>query len=460
MNVLKEVEARGLRAVRFSFADQHGVLRGKTLAASEVKTALERGVTVTSTLLLKDTSHRTAFAAFTPGGGVGIAEMQGAADVLMRADPSTFRVLPWAADTGWVLCELEFQDGRPVPFCTRQICRRSLEALGKQGYEFVAGLEVEFHVFKILDENLKPSDAGQPGTPPAVGLLTTGYQYLTEQRYDLIDPVVQILRRNLEQLGLPLRSFEVEFGPSQFEFTLAAMPGLASADAMVLFRSAVKQIARRHGYHATFMCRPKLPSVMSSGWHLHQSLNDSKTGKNAFVPENGKDDLSPVGKSYLAGLLAHARGAAALSTPTVNGYKRYRPYSLAPDRVIWGKENRGALLRVIGGPGDPGTRIENRIGEPAANPYLYFASQIYSGLDGMARKLPLPPSADTPYEAKADFLPRSLAEALEFLKSDTVLRQGLAETFVDYYCRIKQAELARFNLEVSEWEHREYFDLF
>jgi len=460
MNVLKEVEARGLRAVRFSFADQHGVLRGKTLAASEVKTALERGVTVTSTLLLKDTSHRTAFAAFTPGGGVGIAEMQGAADVLMRADPSTFRVLPWAADTGWVLCELEFQDGRPVPFCTRQICRRSLEALGKQGYEFVAGLEVEFHVFKILDENLKPSDAGQPGTPPDVGLLTSGYQYLTEQRYDLIDPVVQILRRNLEQLGLPLRSFEVEFGPSQLEFTLAAMPGLASADAMVLFRSAVKQIARRHGYHATFMCRPKLPSVMSSGWHLHQSLNDSKTGKNAFVPENGKDDLSPVGKSYLAGLLAHARGAAALSTPTVNGYKRYRPYSLAPDRVIWGKENRGALLRVIGGPGDPGTRIENRIGEPAANPYLYFASQIYSGLDGMARKLPLPPSADTPYEAKADFLPRSLAEALEFLKSDTVLRQGLGETFVDYYCRIKQAELARFNLEVSEWEHREYFDLF
>ncbi len=456
MNVLKEVEARGLKTVRFSFADQHGVLRGKTLAASEVKTALERGVTVTSTLLLKDTSHRTVFAAFTPGGGVGIPEMQGAADVLMRADPSTFRVLPWAADTGWLLCELEFQDGRPVPFCTRQICRRSLEALGKQGYEFVAGLEVEFHVFKILHENLKPSDAGQPGTPPDVELLTSGYQYLTEQRYDLIDPVVEILRKNLEQLGLPLRSFEVEFGPSQLEFTLAAMPGLASADAMVLFRSAVKQIARRHGYHATFMCRPRLPNVMSSGWHLHQSL--AKNGKNVFASES--ETLSETGKHYLAGLLAHARAASALSTPTVNGYKRYRPYSLAPDRVIWGKENRGALLRVIGGRSDPGTRIENRIGEPAANPYLYFASQIYSGLDGMARKLPLPPSADTPYEAKADFLPRTLAEALEFLKSDTVLRQGLGETFVDYYCRIKEAELARFNLEVSEWEHREYFDLF
>src|SRR6266852_2297604 len=343
MNVLKEVEARGLKAVRFSFADQHGVLRGKTLAASEVKIALERGVTVTSTLLLKDTSHRTAFAAFTPGGGVGMPEMQGAADVLMRADPSTFRVLPWAADTGWVLCELELQDGRPVPFCTRQICRRSLEALSKQGYEFIAGLEIEFHVFKILDENLIPSDAGQPGTPPDVGLLTSGYQYLTEQRYDLIDPVVEILRKNLEQLGLPLRSFEVEFGPSQLEFTLAAMPGLASADAMVLFRSAVKQIARRHGYHATFMCRPKLPNVFASGWHLHQSIVSRASGENAVMTKDC-EVLSPFGRGYLGGLLEHARATAVFTTPTINGYKRYRTYSLAPDRASWGRDNRVVMI--------------------------------------------------------------------------------------------------------------------
>ncbi len=454
--VLKEIEAHDLKAVRFSFADQHGVLRGKTLAPGEVKTALERGVTLTSTLLLKDTSHRTVFPAFTPGGGVGIPEMQGAADILIVPDVSTFRILPWAADTGWFLCDARFQDGRPVPYCTRNILRTALKNLSSSGYEFVAGLEVEFHVFKIVDPNLKPSDAGQPGNVPEVELLTTGYQYLTEQRYDHIDPVVEILRRNLEKLGLPLRSYEVEFGPSQFEFTLGAMPGLASADAMILFRSAVKQIARRYGYHATFMCRPKLPNVVSSGWHLHQSL--SRNGTNAFM--SGEDDLSELGKRYLAGLLAHARGAAALSTPTVNGYKRYRPYSLAPDRVVWGKENRGALLRVVGAPGDPGTRIENRAGEPAANPYLYFASQIYCGLDGMARKLPLPPPADTPYEAEAELLPRTLQEALDCLRKDAVLCEGLGRSFVDYYCRIKEAELARFNLEVSDWEHREYFDLF
>lgn len=447
---------RGLKAVRFSFADQHGVLRGKTLSSSAAEAAMERGVTVTSTLLLKDTSHKTVFAAFTPGAGVGIPEMQGAADIMMVPDASTFRVLPWAPDTGWVLCDLHFPDGRPVPFDTRALLKGAVNKLAAAGYEFVAGLEVEFHVFRIRDPRLQPADAGQPGNPPEVELLTTGYQLLTEHKYDQLEPVVELLRDNLERLELPLRSFEIEFGPSQLEFTLAPRAGIAAADAMVLLRSAVKQIARRHGYHATFMCRPKLPNVMSSGWHLHQSL--TRNGLNAFTSD--REDLSETGKQYLAGLLAHARASSAFATPTINGYKRYRPYSLAPDRVIWGKENRGAMLRVVGGPRDPDTRIENRIGEPAANPYLYFGSQIYVGLDGIERKLVLPRAADTPYETKAEPLPRTLDEALFHLRADRALRDGFGATFIDYYCRIKEAEIARFNLEVSDWEHREYFDLF
>ncbi|HEY5897142.1 MAG TPA: glutamine synthetase, partial [Burkholderiales bacterium] len=281
MNILKEIDAHLLKCVRFSFADQHGVLRGKTIAAAEVKAALERGVTVTSTLLLKDTSHRTVFPAFTPGGGVGMPELQGAADIVMRPDVSTFRILPWAPETGWVLCDLELLDGRPVPFDSRGVLRKALQKLGE--YSFTAGLEVEFHVFRISDPRLQPSDAGQPGTPPDVELLTSGYQYLTENRYDAIDPVVELLRNDLERLQLPLRSFEVEFGPSQFEFTLSPLAGMAGADAMVLFRSAVKQICRRHGYHATFMCRPKLPNVFASGWHLHQSIASRANGENAFV---------------------------------------------------------------------------------------------------------------------------------------------------------------------------------
>ncbi|HEX7219487.1 MAG TPA: glutamine synthetase family protein [Burkholderiales bacterium] len=447
---------RGLKQVRFSFADQHGVLRGKTLTASAAEAAMERGVTMTSTLLLKDTSHKTVFPAFTPGGGVGIIEMQGAADILMVPDQSTFKVLPWAPDTGWFLCDLQFQDGRPIPFSTRSQLRHALERLERFGYEFVAGLEVEFHLFRITDPRLQPADAGQPGNPPDVELLTTGYQLLTEHKYDQVDPFIQVLRKDLEQLELPLRSFELEFGPSQVELTLGPQGGMAGADAMILLRSAVKQIARRHGLHATFMCRPKLPNVMSSGWHLHQSLR--RNGLNAFVSQN--EDLSETGRQYLAGLLANARAASAFAVPTLNGYKRFRPYSLAPDRVVWGKENRGALLRVVGAPRDPDTRIENRIGEPAANPYLYFASQIWCGLDGLERRLALPRAADTPYEAKADLLPRTLEEALQHLRASKTLRDGFGAAFVDYYCRIKEAEIARFNLEVSDWEQREYFDLF
>jgi glutamine synthetase len=197
---------------------------------------------------------------------------------------------------------------------------------------------------------------------------------------------------------------------------------------------------------------------MSSGWHLHQSLTDLASGANAFASPD--DFLSETGRRFLAGLLAHAKGVCALATPTINGYKRYRPYSLAPDRVHWGRDNRGAMLRVIGAPGAVDTRIENRIGEPAANPYLYFASQIYAGLDGLAQALDPGPSADSPYEANVESLPATLGAAISCLKQDDVLRQGLGSAFVDYYCRIKDAEIARFNLEVSDWEQREYFDLF
>jgi glutamine synthetase len=454
--ILKEVADRGLETVRFAFVDQHGLVRGKSIAAAEVASALKSGVGFPSSLLAKDTSNKTVFPVFTAGAGFGMPELEGAADALMVADPGTFRVLPWAPRTGWVLCDLRFPSGKAVPFDTRGLLRQALGRLGEAGFGYVAGLEIEFHVFRIVDPRLRPEDAGQPGSPPEVALLSSGYQLLSETRFDQLEPALEILRANLEGLGLPLRSFECEFGPSQAEVTLSAQEGLACADAMVLFRSATKQILRRHGFHATFMCRPKLPNVMSSGWHLHQSL--VKDGKNAFVSE--KDFLSDTGKQFLAGLLEHARASAAFATPTINGYKRYRPYSLAPERVTWGRDNRGVMLRVLGGPGDPASRIENRIGEPAANPYLYFASQIHCGLDGLRRKLDPGAAEHTPYESKAESLPHTLGEAVDCLNKSKMLRDAFGTGFIDYYCRIKEAEIARFNLEVSEWEHREYFDLF
>jgi glutamine synthetase len=459
------IKKQKLEVVRFSFADQHGVLRGKTLLASEVADAMRNGVTMTTTLLAKDTAHRTVYPVFTPGGGFAMPEMQGGGDFVMVADPATFRVLPWANKTGWLLCDMHFTNGKPVPFSARARCRDALNRLAKAGFDFLAGLEVEFHLFKIENPRLAPADATWPPQAPEVSLLTQGYQYLTESRYDMLDPAVEILRRAIEQLGLPLRSVEAELGPSQCEFTFRPQTGIASADTMVLFRAAAKQIARRHGYLASFMCRPALPNVMSSGWHLHQSLLEGRSRRNAFAFDHA-DVLSTVGRYYLGGLLAHARAAAAFTTPTINGYKRYRAYSLAPDRAIWGRDNRGVMIRVLGQPGDPTTHLENRVGEPAANPYLYVASQIYSGLDGIARRLDPGRSADTPYEAAAALLPKSLSESLTALRADETLRAGFGGGFIDYYTHIKAAELERFEKEASDqadvtpWEQKEYLDLF
>ena len=231
---------------------------------------------------------------------------------------------------------------------------------------------------------------------------------------------------------------------------------------MILFRNAVKQICARHGYHATFMCRPQIENVFASGWHLHQSLVERKTGRNLFMPgeEDGDALLSPLGRRFAAGILEHARAASVFTTPTINGYKRFRAFSLAPDRAAWSRDNRGAMLRIVGGAGEPGTRIENRAGEPAANPYLYLVSQIVSGLDGIDREADPGAATETPYEAEAPPLPKSLIEAVAALRADRVFEQALGKPFVDYICMIKEAEIARFLSDVTDWEQREYFRVF
>ena len=469
LSVEKTIRQKKIELLRFSFPDQHGVLRGKTLIAGQAIDAMRCGVTMTSTLLAKDTSHRNVFPVFAPGGGMGLAEMGGAGNFLMIADPETFRVLPWAEKSGWLLCDCYFPNGKPVPMATRQLYRDALARLATSGFDYFAGLEIEFHLFKVDDPRLSPEYITWPPEPPAVTHTTQGFQYLTEGRYDQVASIMDVLRHSMAALGLPLRSIEVELGPSQFEFTFAPEIGMGPADAMVLIRSTLKQVAQRHGYLASLMCRPRLPNTFASGWHLHQCLLDRKSGANAFVSKDTKQTLSPLGQNFLAGLLANARAATAFAAPTLNGYKRYHGMNtMAPVQAVWAQDNRGVMVRVMGETGDPSTHLENRIGEPLANPYLYMASQIYAGLDGIARKLAPGPSADAPYERAAEPLPATLDEALGALRTNACFRKNFGDFFIDYYLHLKEAELARHRSElpanfdpadVTEWEHREYFDM-
>lgn len=462
--VLAEIEARGLHSVRLVFADPHGLLRGKSLRADLVADAFRTGIGITSALLIKDTGQQNIYPVWAKGAGLGKPWLSGAGDVFMVPDPSTFRVLPWTDGSGWLLCDLVSPDGEPVELSTRRICAQAEQALSDQGYRFRAGLEIEFHLYR-----LGPDD--QPGGEPGpIGHLHPGYVYLSELRYDLIEPALEQIRNHLTALGLPPRSLELELGPSQVELTFDPAGGLDVADQAVLVRSAIKQIARRNDLLATFMGRPNLPRSFSSGWHLHQSLVEPGSGANLFAlpaDEHPADDtraeppLSPTGLAYAAGVLEAATESCLLTTPTVTGYKRYRADSLAPHRVAWATQHRGAMLRFIGGPGDPGTRIENRVGDSAANPYLYLASQMLAGLSGIEQQKVLPPGADSPYQAEAGpTLPASLGQAIEAFESSKLFRSTLGDEFVDYLTTLKRAEWNRFLATVTDWEQDEYLELF
>jgi len=471
----EEVAARirelDLRTVRLVVVDQHGVPRAKSLSPSAAISALSNGLDFSGAIYSLDTGNQVFVPAFAEGGGFGIAEFTGFPDVVLVPDPATFRVLPWAGKTGWMLCDVYFGNGQPMPLDGRGLLRRQLAALGELGYDYLAGIEVEYYIVSLTPGPLAPENAGFTPPPPPVSVFERGYQYLSEVRLDSMSETLEALRDALGSVGLPPRSMEDEWGPGQLEFSFSPISGLAAADAAVLFRSAVKQVCQRRGLLATFMCRPALPNFFSSGWHLHQSLVSRSSGENVFASPTAP--LSETGSRWVAGLLEHAMPSLVFAAPTVNGYKRYRPYSFAPDRVCWAVENRGALVRVQGAPGDSSSHVENRMGEPAANPYLYLAANIAAGVDGINRGLtPPPPVEADPYAASAPMLPTSLAAAVKALEGDSFYRTVFGDTFVDYLVMMKRAEITRYEAalaeagvadsgdEITDWEMREYFEFF
>ena len=207
------------------------------------------------------------------------------------------------------------------------------------------------------------------------------------------------------------------------------------------------------------MCSPKVEGAAASGWHLHQSLVDGKSGKNLFMPKK-QGELTPLASNWIAGLLSHAAECCLLTTPTINGYNRYQQFLMAPDRIQWGVDNRGAMIRGLMQPGDKASRLENRVAETAANPYYFFASQIFSGLAGIEGGMIAPSPVETPYNSEGEVLPKSMIEAVEAFENGTLLKAQISAKFIDYLSQIKRAEWLRYSAADSDWEQKEYFDLF
>ena len=479
--LLQRISEQGTRQVRIAWADLHGAFRSKTLICGDHADsraawadALQQGVGMVSTLLLKDASDRSALPVFEPGSLAALPGFGAANNMVLLPDPDSYVLLPWAPGTGWLRATPVWADGTPVEADPRRVLQRALAALADAGYGLRVGLEVEFHVYRIVDARLAAGASAWPAAPPQVELIHPGYQLLSEGHADAADAVLQIVRDTALGLGLPLCSLEIEFGPSQFEAVFAPTDALRAADQMLLFRNGVRQALRRAGYHASFCCRPPFPNAVASGWHLHQSLVDAQ-GANALrcaQPEGTAEDarrvLSTGGSHWLAGLLAHASGMAALCVPSAAGYSRFRGSVMAPCAAVWGFDNRGAMLRVVGAPGSSATRIENRLPEPLANPYLALAAQIAAGLDGLQRRLDPGPATDAPYanaatsEDQCQALPTSLHDALAALSADSVLQAMLGPSMARVHEAVRQQELARQAAadDPAAWEAAERFGRF
>ena len=470
--ILRRVEADGLRLIRLAWVDSHGAVRAKAVTPPALRSALLDGYNINVATSTLDASGGRVFASFTPGGGMGIDEMTGSPNLVLVPDPGTFRTLPWAPGVGWMLGDPYFRNGKPFTFSTRGVLAGQRARLAGRGWRMLVGIEIEWYLRRIDGDRLGDAEVahqGRRGRPLATSAVEPGFSYHSETNLDIMQPVFDALADAFAGLGLKLRSLENEFGPGQVECTFAADDAGRAADDAALFRTAARQVCRRLGYAASFICRPAFEGHFASGWHLHQSFVDEATGENLFMPADGDHALSPLGLSALAGLIGHAGAASAFVTPTINGYRRFRPNSLAPDRAGWGVDQRGAMIRVIGGAGDAATRLENRAGEPAANPYLYAASQIAAALDGIDRNLAAPAEDLAPYEAERERLPADLDAALGALDASALFRREFGDPFVDYFLALKRAELGRFRQygidrgghretnQVTEWEQNEYF---
>lgn len=469
------VKQQDLLLIRTAWSDQHGIVRSKSLLPQAFFSALENGMPISTGTFLFDTGGAIVFNPFVKGGSLDMPLMTGAPNLVAVPDPHTFKILPWAKRTGFILCDEYFQNGQPMPLSSRGILRQSLVELSQRGLKHIVGLEVEWYLAKLEDPMLALANvgsSGKPGEPAKVSAVEHSFQYLLESHNPEIHDLLRLLAENFVEMELPLRSVENEGGVGQFEFTFDPVGALEAADTMMIFRMATKQICRQQGYIASFMCRPGLQGGSSNGWHLHQSLVDLTTGENAFISANSQTFISDLCNHFIGGLLKHANAACVFTNPTINGYKRFKPNSLAPDRAGWGWENRGAMIRLQGGFDDPTTHIENRVGEPAANPYLYIASQLISGLDGVERQIDPGSPTEEPYTTKSPVLPKSLAEAISDLSQSELFSQKMGQQFINFIIKMKQNEINRFLesvgdqppevylKQVTSWEQREYFELF
>jgi glutamine synthetase len=367
----------------------------------------------------------------------------GLPDIHVFPDLSSLTALPWEPNAAWCLGDAFTPDGEPAAEAPRTVVRRVAERIAALGYELACGPELEFYLCEQAPDGRWRRYADDPGNVYVVG-----------RKGDPQGLLLYMLRQ-LRDAGLAVTAANHEFSPGQFEINLGHSGLVDAADRSFRLKSAVQEIARQRGLLATFMAKP-FNDEGGSGFHVHVSVND-EAGRNVFGDPGGPDGLSAVGRHAIGGVLAHARALSALLNPTVNSYKRFGPDTLAPWLIDWGLDNRSAMLRVPPERG-PGARMEIRLGDATANPYLAMAAVGAAVCLGIADKIE-PGEALEGYgydPDRAQILPMRLGDALDALEADGELADVLGGYFVSSFLAYKRNEIERFERFVTDWEFREY----
>jgi len=439
--ILEQVKQDNVKFIQLQFIDILGVVKSLTIPTTKLADSLQDG---------------TWFDGSSIEGFTRIHE----SDMFLKPDVDTYAVIPWLnsedGNTARFICDVHTPDGDPFEGDPRYILKKALAEAKEMGYEFNTGPELEFFLFKKENSALKPlpHDSG-------------GYFDLTT------DEAIDIRREMhvaLTQFGIDVEALHHEVAEGQHEIDFKYDDALKTADNSITLRFVLKAIAQRHGLHATFMPKP-IAGINGSGMHVHQSIFFTETGKNAFFDENAEYMLSDIAKSYIAGILAHIKSICAITSPTVNSYKRLVPGYEAPVYLSWARINRSALIRIprYSKGKTQATRCEVRCPDPSCNPYLAFAVMLKAGLDGIKNNLTPPkPVEEDVYEfsdeklkeLKIDTLPATLGDALEEMKKDPLVKATLGEHTYEKYLEAKQAEWDGFRLYVSQWELDQYLEVY
>ena len=435
---LSELGDIGLRAVRLQFADLHGICRGKEIPTAVFSDAAEEGFGFVAATMTVDLAHNVI---------AGFEE--GFPDILGRPDLDTLVRVPWEQGVAACIVDLEDYDTHaPYAVDPRGALKRVLKQFADLGVSPIVAPELEFYL-------CEPDPSARSGHRPYARQDSPVYTV-----GGVADPRGTLSAMLDASVALRLGAIAAahEYGRSQFEINLRHSPALDSADRAFRFKALVKELAARDGLLATFMGKP-FNDDEGSGFHVHISFVDeggANVGEDAAEPHG----LTPVLRHFIGGVLEHAPGMMVFFNPTVNAYRRIDAEALVPTRVCWGHDHRMALVRVPKDRG-AGTRLEFRLGDGTANPYLAYAGVLAAGLDGIRRALEPPePVAgmlyELPEEQQGRPLPTSFEQALLALKEDSVIVEALGPKLVDTFETIKLAELERFRRWVTDWEFAEY----